>query len=115
MKPCFGNRKQLALLAIGGLTRGREITLRAHLEACPGCRAYLAEISGVAGKLKAIEPSSEIRASDDFHRKVTSQLPRSLSSNGREEHKWSCGSVLGRASWPCEASRPPNPAVNKAK
>jgi hypothetical protein len=70
MTPCFGNRKQLALLAIGGLNSGRENTLRAHLEACPGCRAYLAEISRVAVKLRAIEPTSEIRASHDFHRKT---------------------------------------------
>jgi hypothetical protein len=74
MKPCFGNRKQLALLAIGGLTRGSENTLRAHLEACPGCRAYLAEISSVTVKLKAIEPDSEIRASDDFHRKTVAAI-----------------------------------------
>src|SRR5580658_4177230 len=81
MKPCFGNRKQLALLAIGGLNDEREDTLRAHLEACPGCRAYLTEISRFAVKLKAIELPSEIRASDEFHRKTLALIE----SSGRGE------------------------------
>jgi hypothetical protein len=79
MKPCFGKRKELALLAIGGgsLDDGRENALRAHLESCDGCRGYLAEISGVAGKLSAVESASEIRASDDFHRKTLAAIEMS--------------------------------------
>jgi len=77
MKPCFGNRKQLALLAIGGLNGGRENGLRAHLEACADCRAYLAEISSVAAKITALEPASEIRASDEFHRNTLAAIEAS--------------------------------------
>jgi anti-sigma factor RsiW len=82
MKPCSGNRKQLALLAIGALEIGRDQDLRAHLEACPPCRNYLAEISTIAAKLRAVEPESDIRASDDFHRKTLAAMKSSGKKSG---------------------------------
>jgi anti-sigma factor RsiW len=74
MKLCSGTRKQLALLAIGDPEAERNQELRAHLQACPDCRDYFAEISSVAVKLRAVQPDSGIRASDMFHRKTLEAL-----------------------------------------
>jgi hypothetical protein len=65
MNPCRENRERLAWLALEGVVpefhklesahEGPEQkqSLRAHLEVCEPCRQYLAELSGLAGRLQA--------------------------------------------------------------
>ena len=53
MKPCRKYRKQVVWLAAAALADGEARALRAHLETCAGCRAYLAEISHVTERLAA--------------------------------------------------------------
>jgi hypothetical protein len=48
--------------------------LLAHLDSCPGCRCYLEEISGVAGKVRAAETETDARPSPLFHRNVVAAL-----------------------------------------
>lgn len=74
MKPCSSNRKQLALLAADALDPRRAEDLRAHLEACEGCRRYLADISTLTQELSAVEINSEIQTCDAFHQKVIKQV-----------------------------------------
>lgn len=82
MKACSGNRKSIALLAIGVLEAKPARELRAHIEGCPGCRGYHAEISGLAATLRAAEPNSDIRASDRFHRRTLAALKDSERKSG---------------------------------
>ena|SRR5437879_487861 len=74
MKPCSQHRKHIAWLAVSVLDARQERKLRAHLESCKGCRAYLEELSCVAEKISAAEISSEIRTSESFHRKLIGRL-----------------------------------------
>ena len=74
MKPCFSKRKLIAWLALGELDARRAQDLRAHIEICAGCRAYLAEIRAVGEKLAGAETTPEIEASESFHRKLVSRL-----------------------------------------
>jgi len=74
MKPCSNNRKPLALLAVDALSVSEEHELRAHLQTCESCRAYLQEISNVTQKLGAVELGSEIQTSEAFHQRVVRSL-----------------------------------------
>jgi anti-sigma factor RsiW len=74
MRPCSGNRKPLAWLALGELDTRRAAGLRAHMETCDGCRRYLAEISAVTEKLAAAEKTPDIYASEAFHRRLVTRL-----------------------------------------
>src|SRR5690349_11877876 len=74
MKPCSNNRKPLALLAVDALSVSEEHELRAHLQTCESCRAYLQEISNVTQKLRAVELGSEIQTSEAFHQRVVRSL-----------------------------------------
>ena len=74
MKPCSKNRNLIAWLAVDELPDPRARELRAHLEACPGCRGYLDEISTVAKSLAAAEIPSEIQTSASFHHRVVRAL-----------------------------------------
>jgi len=74
MKPCSNNRKLIAWLAMEALDDRQTRDLRAHLEACEGCRRYLAEISNAVQKLGAAEARLDIQASKAFHRKVLGAL-----------------------------------------
>jgi hypothetical protein len=74
MNPCAENRKLIAWLAVNALEVREEQCLRAHLETCEGCRGYLAEISNVTEKLSAAAITSDIRASEAFHQKLTRRL-----------------------------------------
>src|SRR5256886_11518326 len=74
MKPCSKNRKHIAWLALDALDVQPARDLRAHLEACEGCRRYLAEISGVTEKLNAAQIEADIRASESFHQRVVGAL-----------------------------------------
>jgi anti-sigma factor RsiW len=47
MNPCPRNRQPLAWLALNSLPAPETAALRAHLEACAGCRRYFVEISSV--------------------------------------------------------------------
>ena len=74
MKPCSNNRKQLALLAVDAIHPTEQRALRAHIQACDGCRAYLQEISNVTQKLATVELRSEIQTSETFHQRVVRSL-----------------------------------------
>lgn len=74
MKPCRKNRKPIAWLAVDALEARAARQLRAHLESCEGCRAYLSEISAVTRKLSDPELTPEIQATAAFHRKVHNAL-----------------------------------------
>jgi anti-sigma factor RsiW len=74
MKPCLGNRKPLALLAVGELDARVAAALRPHIETCEGCRRYLAEISAVTERVAAAEMTPDIQASESFHRGVVARL-----------------------------------------
>jgi anti-sigma factor RsiW len=94
MKPCSRNRKPLALLATGALETGRGQELRAHLEACPACREYLAQISNVTAKLRAVELNSEIRVSGAFHRRTLAAMNASERKLGIESLRLQLQSLL---------------------
>ncbi|MGO8838350.1 MAG: anti-sigma factor family protein, partial [Limisphaerales bacterium] len=74
MKPCFQNRKLIAWLASNALDALQTRQLQAHLENCEGCRRYLAEISNVTEKLATAEATTDVQASENFHRKVADRL-----------------------------------------
>jgi anti-sigma factor RsiW len=74
MKPCAQNRKLIAWLSLNALEARQARQLQAHLETCEGCRRYLAEISNVTEKLAAAEATSDVQASENFHRKVAGRL-----------------------------------------
>ncbi|HMC28182.1 MAG TPA: zf-HC2 domain-containing protein [Verrucomicrobiae bacterium] len=74
MKPCSNNRKQLALLAADALNGNEQHELRAHIQTCDGCRAYLREISNVTQKLGVVETRSQIETSEAFHQRVVRSL-----------------------------------------
>ena len=76
MKPCARNRKLIAWLALNALDAGQTRQLQAHLETCEACRRYLAEISNVTEGLAAAETTSDIQASETFHRSVADKLRR---------------------------------------
>jgi len=74
MKPCAKNRKTLSWLAIeaAGADEARE--LRAHMETCAGCRNYFAEVSALAGRFDAFKGTSEIEATERFHRGLVRRI-----------------------------------------
>jgi len=74
MKPCPQNRKLMVWLTLDALDALQAKQLRTHLASCPGCRAYLAEISSVTEKLAAAEPLPDLQASERFHRQLAGKL-----------------------------------------
>ena len=79
MKPCSKNRKLLAWLALGELDARRAGELRAHIQTCDGCHAYLEEMSSVTERLAAAETKPEIQASESFHKRLGARLERPAS------------------------------------
>jgi hypothetical protein len=79
MRPCSKNRKLLAWLALDELDAHRAGELRAHIQACGGCRRYLEQISTVTEWLAAAEARSEIEASESFHQRLVSRLDQPAS------------------------------------
>lgn len=74
MKPCVGNRKRIALLAMGGLDARESLELRAHLRECNACQQYQEEIAQVTASLKDVAKPADIEASDVFHRRLTNTI-----------------------------------------
>jgi hypothetical protein len=74
MKVCRRKQKEIALLAVNAMAGEPARELRSHLESCPGCRQYLAEISNVSERIRGAEIENEIEASPAFHRKVVAAL-----------------------------------------
>ncbi len=74
MKPCEKNRKLIVWLSLNALEARQAQPLRSHLETCEGCRRYLAEISNVTEKLAEAQTTSDVQASESFHRKVAGRL-----------------------------------------
>ena len=83
MIPCRKNLKRLASLALGDLAADAARELRQHLDACPGCRRYFEEMSGVTRVLAedaASTPEIELHGSfhSDLLRRLEGQRPQSL-------------------------------------
>jgi anti-sigma factor RsiW len=74
MKPCSGNRKRIAWLALGALSAQEASAIRAHIETCEGCRRYLAEMSQVTETLRTSGTAAEIEARDSFHQRLLHAL-----------------------------------------
>jgi hypothetical protein len=74
MKPCFGKRRLVALLALGELDVRRAPALRAHLQTCAGCRAYFEAMSGISQKLAAADSQPELETSAVFHQRLMGRL-----------------------------------------
>ncbi len=74
MKPCRKYERQIVWLAAAALDDGEARRLTAHLETCPGCRTYLAEVSRVTERLTAGMANSEIQTSDRFQRELAARL-----------------------------------------
>jgi anti-sigma factor RsiW len=70
MKPCPDQQKLIAWLALDSLDARSAQELRAHLETCPGCRHYFAEMSRLAGQIASAAPAEPLAASDAFHRQL---------------------------------------------
>ena len=101
MKACSKNRKRIAWLALDALDVQQARDLRAHLEACEGCRCYLAEISDVAEKLNAGQTEAGIQASESFHQKVVGALRSEETASAWETLADLAGRRLhGRVAWP---------------
>jgi hypothetical protein len=76
MNVCRRRRKEIALLALNATGGEPARELRSHLESCPGCCQYLAEISHVSERIRGAEAESGIEASPAFHRKFVAALRR---------------------------------------
>ena len=102
MKPCSKNRKRITWLALDALDVQQARDLRVHLEACEGCRRYLAEISGVTEKLNAGETEAGIQASESFHQRVVGALRSEETASAWETlMAYLAGRLLhGRVAWP---------------
>ncbi len=74
MKPCRGNRKQIAWLAVGALDGEKAANLREHIHHCEGCREYWEEVSTVAKRLESAAPNSELEPSEAFYKSLTRKL-----------------------------------------
>ncbi len=81
MKPCWKNRKLLAWLAADALDPASARALRAHLETCPGCRAYLQELAEIAGRLATNALTSDVTVAAAFHQKLLARLRTETSAS----------------------------------
>ena len=70
MKPCAKNRKRINWLALDALDARQAREVRAHIEACEGCRHYLEQTSKLTQALKEAQVRTEIETSESFHRSV---------------------------------------------
>lgn len=133
MKPCQKYRERAALLAAHALENEEEADLRAHLRVCAGCRRYVEEIAGVAGKVRAAEPAEDGQPSAQFHGRVIRALERASAQRRLQSRvdflrnwRWAFGLAtafgLVLAAWLVTAPRPqviatvpiaaPSPNVN---
>jgi len=58
--PCREMRPLLGVAALGGLSPGEEIALRAHLDGCAACRDELRDLTAVARALPLADPAHVI-------------------------------------------------------
>jgi hypothetical protein len=74
MNPCAKNKKTLSWLAIDAVDAVEARGLQAHMESCAGCRNYFAEISNLAGRFDEFRATSEIEATEMFHRGLARRI-----------------------------------------
>ena len=97
MTPCSRNRKLIAWLALGELDARREADLRSHIQTCDECRHYQEEISKLRETLATAQPTTDIEASEPFHRRLVARI--------RTEQRGSFWDILaarpaaGRLNW----------------
>lgn len=73
MKPCPDKKNVITWLALDSLDAPSARELRTHLEICPGCRHYLAEMVRLAGQITAAAPADHadhLPPSEMFHHQV---------------------------------------------
>src|SRR5258706_12569356 len=74
MRPCWKNRKAIALMAANVLDERQEQPLQAHLKTCADCRHYLAEISRLTEELASSNITANVEASNDFHQRIVRSI-----------------------------------------
>src|SRR5260221_11865724 len=74
MRPCWKNRKAIALMAANVLDERQEQPLQAHLKTCADCRHYLAEISRLTEELVSSNITANVEASNDFHQRIVRSI-----------------------------------------
>jgi hypothetical protein len=74
MNVCRRKRKEIALSAMNAIAGEPAPQSLWHLENCPGCRQYLAEISNVTERIRGADMENQIEASAAFHRKFVAAL-----------------------------------------
>lgn len=83
MKPCSQNKKALVWLALDALEAERADSLRKHLEVCPGCREYWADLRALGREhQRAAETLPETPAGAAFHRRLQQRLEADASRPG---------------------------------
>jgi anti-sigma factor RsiW len=75
MKPCSHNKEALAWLALDSLPSDDATRLRAHLDACAGCRRYWAELRVIVRNPQgAAEALTEARLGEAFYRRLQERI-----------------------------------------
>ena len=111
MKLCKQNEKAIAWLALGTLEAEQSSALRAHLEACPGCRQRWEELSSLCrAHAAAGQALRRLPASDRFHQRLVRRLERSADQAAGRSLGWVPGGSLLRA-WSIRWRRAAAPAA----
>lgn len=75
MKPCSQHQKAIAWLVIDALDVARAGVVRKHLEACPACREYWADLRAIGREHQhAAENFPETPVGEAFHRRLEQRL-----------------------------------------
>jgi len=86
MKPCARNKQLLAGLVLDALSPAEHATVQAHLESCPGCRQYRAELSELwAEHQRTAAAVPETPVGESFHRRLRQRLQAAAEKRGAIE------------------------------
>jgi Putative zinc-finger len=84
-------RLSLGAYALGDLSADERPTIAAHLEGCPGCRAELRELEGVAALLPLADPvrieEPATRPPADLGARIEAQIAAETSREGRKRRR----------------------------
>jgi hypothetical protein len=101
LHPCRRHAADLSLLAAGALTEADRVPLAEHLEQCPACRARLAELKNLAGRLTQdgqdlpqVEPPPSLR-----RRWMTEVRKATPATNQIETPSWPVWLTGQRLAW----------------
>lgn len=75
MNPCNNLRENLALLAAGRLETSAAEALRAHARQCPGCGAYLSQMTALCARLEqSTQNLPRVEDSEVFHQALVARI-----------------------------------------